>query len=76
MQEMLERSECCTSDKEKIFLFDTLGKKPFKTTWIYSGSVDGFTAKAFHRLCDNMGPTLTLMKASHNEDCIGGFTSA
>ncbi len=73
---MLKNSVCCTTDKEKRFLYDTLGKKLFKTTQLYRGSVDGFTAEDFHRLCDKKGSTLTLLKPSHKKDCIGGFTTA
>ena len=32
VQEMLKKSVCCTTDKEKRFLLGTLGKRPFKTT--------------------------------------------
>jgi len=40
---------------------------------------DGFTAEKFHRLCDNMGPTLTVVKSNNSEfgedQIFGGFTT-
>ncbi len=53
-----------------------MGGKRFKTRQLYQGSKDGFTAEAFHRLCDNKGPTIILMKLDDNNHCIGGFTAA
>ena len=41
---------------------------------IYRGSRDGWAAKDFHRLCDNQGPTVTLVESSAGRVC-GGFTS-
>ena len=40
----------------------------------YRGSTDGWMAEDFHRLCDNKGPTLTLLQIQDG-DCIGGFTN-
>ena len=40
---------------------------------------DGYTAEKFHRLCDNMGPTLTVLKSDNSEfgkdKVFGGFTT-
>lgn len=39
-----------------------------------AGSRDGFTAEDFHRLCDNQGPTLTVVQS--DQGCIfGGYLS-
>ena len=38
------------------------------------GSTDGFTSKVFHKLCDNKGPTLTIIEST-NERIFGGFTN-
>lgn len=40
---------------------------------IYRASRDGFSSKNFHDLCDNMGPTVTIIKTSENH-IFGGFT--
>ncbi|TNV79609.1 hypothetical protein FGO68_gene8567 [Halteria grandinella] len=41
---------------------------------LYRGSADGFTAASFHRLCDNIQNTLTIVKTTHGK-IIGGFTT-
>ena len=41
---------------------------------LYRGSRDGWDAKDFHRLCDNQGPTVTLVKSSAGR-ISGGFTT-
>ena len=41
---------------------------------LYRGSKDGWAASNFHRLCDNKGPTVTLVKSSAGRVC-GGFTT-
>ena len=41
---------------------------------LYRGSIDGWKAKDFHRLCDNQGPTVTLVKSSAGR-VSGGFTT-
>ncbi len=33
-------------------------------------------AADFHRMSDNLGPTVTLFKIKDNDQCVGGFTSA
>ncbi len=75
-QEMLQKSKCCTKIEEMNNLIKALGEKPFEAKQLYQGSKDGFYKKDFHQLCDNKGPTITLMKVDHNNDCIGGFTAA
>ncbi len=75
-QEIVKNSECCTQIEQKKNLIKALGGKIFKTKQLYQGSKHGFKYKDFHRLCDNKGPTITLMKVDHNNDCIGGFTAA
>jgi len=39
----------------------------------YRGTRDGFTANDFHRCCDNIGPTVTIIKSS-NGYLFGGYT--
>ena len=38
------------------------------------GSADGYTSKVFHKLCDNQGPTLTIIEST-TERIFGGFTN-
>lgn len=51
-----------------------IGKRGLRLELIYRGSRDGFTAKAFHTICDNQGPTLSLIKSEHDK-VFGGYTS-
>ena len=47
----------------------------YSVNWklIYRGTRDGFAASSFHTLCDNKGPTITLIKSVG--DCIfGGYS--
>ncbi|CAG8588023.1 6418_t:CDS:2, partial [Acaulospora morrowiae] len=37
------------------------------------GSRDGFSAHEFHRLCDNQGPTVVVMKVKESGEIIGGY---
>ena len=53
--------------KEKI------NKNNIKFVLLYRMTINGNKENDFHRLCDGMGPTLTLMKTSENF-IFGGFT--
>jgi len=41
---------------------------------ILRGSRDGFTPSDFHRLCDDKGPTVTLIRVRNTGQLIGGYT--
>ncbi|TNV80533.1 hypothetical protein FGO68_gene11154 [Halteria grandinella] len=41
---------------------------------LFRGSRDGYTATDFHRLCDNKGPTITIIKTNCGRT-IGGYTA-
>ena len=40
----------------------------------YRGSDNYFSAQAFHQKCDNVGPTITVVKSEFGE-IFGGYTS-
>jgi hypothetical protein len=42
-----------------------------KRNRLYRGSENGFSAAAFHRLCDNQGPTVVLIKANNGRVAAG-----
>ena len=43
---------------------------------IYSGQINGFYAKEFHKLCDDKGPTITIIQRKNkNKYVFGGYTS-
>jgi hypothetical protein len=46
-----------------------------KVALLYSGSVHGFEASKFHSLCDNKGPTLSIIKTTSGHT-FGGYTKA
>lgn len=48
--------------------------RQYQMTLLYRGSRDGFTAEAFHALCDNQGPTLTVATSNQYNQVFGGFT--
>jgi len=61
--------------KEATALKDFLPR--FKTLkLLYRASRDGWQAAVFHRLCDDKGPTVTIVKTSSNGRIFGGYTSA
>lgn len=43
------------------------------TRLLYRATRDGFRAEDFHRLCDNRGPTLTVIRSDQMR-VFGGFT--
>lgn len=47
----------------------------FKLILIYQGSVDGFSAAAFHKNCDGIKNTLTVVKSHGKQMKFGGFTT-
>ncbi len=58
-----------------MFLINTLRGKFFETTLLYQSRSFYFNAKEFHSLCDNKGPTITLVML-YDGQVVGGFTNA
>jgi hypothetical protein len=64
----------CATEDERVYLkVELLGNKKFSTRRLYSGSVDGWNPKDFHRNCDEEGTTVSLFKVKDGP-CIGGYT--
>jgi hypothetical protein len=69
------------SDKQHNWIVQHI-KKASKETFpylphldlLYRGTCDGFTASDFHRLCDNIGPTVTVIMDSPQEKLFGGYS--
>jgi hypothetical protein len=59
--------------EENISLFEMIDSSKGKL--LYRASKDGFTAKAFHSLCDGKKNTITIIKNNLNY-VFGGYTSA
>jgi hypothetical protein len=76
--EPFNNSKCALDSKQKSYcqqiIEERIGKK-FKTINVYTGSKDGWTAADFHRLCDNIDCTVTLMRSDLDE-CFGGLATA
>eukprot|EP00808_Paulinella_micropora_P005119 g39358.t1 len=51
-------------------------KKNVKLKLLYRCTRDGGSAANFHRICDNKGATLTVVKAAHNDNIFGGYVDA
>lgn len=47
-----------------------------KQQWrlLYRSSRDGWSAKAFHRLCDDKGATITIARVRGGGPLVGGYT--
>ena len=59
--------------KDITFFFDKLFEKKIKSTkLLYRGSENEFLASKFHKLCDNKGATLTIIKSDTNK-IFGGY---
>ena len=73
---MFYKSKCISNPIEKSFLIENVIRNDKMITFLkYRGSDHGWEAKDFHDLCDDIGPTITLLKLE-DESCIGGFTTA
>ena len=75
---LMEQSGQVESMKQPKFLFDNIrinGKTEVKkVTRIFTASIDGWEASAFHLYCDGRGPTLCLIRSS-DEYLSAGFAS-
>ena len=69
------QSNIITTSQAKIFhqWIENFGP-PSSWQLKYQGTKDGFTASAFHSKCDNLGPSLTIIKTNTGH-IFGGFTS-
>ncbi|EXX51858.1 hypothetical protein RirG_257950 [Rhizophagus irregularis DAOM 197198w] len=41
---------------------------------ITRGSRDGFTGEIFHKMCDNKGPTITVLRLKNESSILGGYS--
>ncbi|XP_068760043.1 uncharacterized protein [Montipora capricornis] len=65
------------SDEQKAILVNTWLEEPLQKprssfVLIYQASRDGWESSKFHALCDNKGPTVTVVKSGNN--IFGGYT--
>ena len=81
MEELLEKSMILRNEKDLNFLIWKINKNMlnkrkqfFDMKCIYRASIDGSTARDFHRLCDGQSPVLVLIKTVANKR-FGGYTN-
>ncbi|CAG8697636.1 19381_t:CDS:2 [Cetraspora pellucida] len=48
-------------------------KSKYNFILLLRGTRDGFTAQEFHKLCDNQGPTVVVIKIKESGEIIGGY---
>eukprot|EP00479_Gromia_sphaerica_P008068 TRINITY_DN293_c0_g1_i3.p1 TRINITY_DN293_c0_g1~~TRINITY_DN293_c0_g1_i3.p1 ORF type:complete len:191 (+),score=30.33 TRINITY_DN293_c0_g1_i3:729-1301(+) len=61
-------------DKSDAKLIEFLGGNLKHLKLLYKASRDGFGSRDFHRLCDNKGPTVAVIKRNGSEKIFGGYT--
>ncbi|RIA88410.1 hypothetical protein C1645_877422 [Glomus cerebriforme] len=59
-------------DKKGTFNYD-VKVMPYNFRLLYRASIDGNTAEAFHKKCDNKGATLVIVKFKNSEQIVGGY---
>ena len=67
-----ENSNILQCNDIKFIYNDLFDKKLTKTNLLYKGSENNFSSKKFHELCDNKGPTITIIKSEFDK-IFGGF---
>lgn len=70
--EIFLESEILTNEEHKRVLKDWLSPLQGKWRLLFRASRDGFESETFHSNCDNLGPTVTIVKSGNN--IFGGFT--
>ena len=61
------------NDQKLIFSWIDNNNDNISAKLIYSATIDGDDSNTFHNLCDNVGPTLVLVKTTNNQ-IFGGYT--
>ena len=60
--------------RQQQYVYDLIPDKPFKATLVYRATRDGWEPDVFHRLCDDIGRTVTFYKSDKGYVC-AGYTS-
>ncbi len=61
--------------EHQIKLNEFYGKENQKWVLIYKATRDGFGSSDFHRCCDNLGATMTIIQSKDGGHLFGGYTS-
>ena len=70
--EMFLESEILTNEEHQRVLKAWLSPLQGKWLLLFRASRDGFESETFHSKCDNLGPTVTVVKSGNS--IFGGFT--
>ena len=70
--EIFLESDILINDEHQKVLKAWLSPLQGKWRLLFRASRDGFAAETFHSKCDNLGPTVTIVKNGHY--IFGGFT--
>lgn len=70
-------SSCILQSREFYKLNELCEFNSKQTKWklAYRASRDGFSAECFHKNCDNIANTLTIIQTTNNNYVFGGFTT-
>lgn len=71
---ILDRSECVSQLKEKVYLLEIMENRISETLMLYRGSRDGWKKEDFHRKVDGKEKTISLFRIEEDDTCVGGFT--
>jgi hypothetical protein len=63
------------SSEKQMKLNEFYGRKDQKWVLIYKATRDGFGSSDFHRLCNNQGPTMSVIQSKNGGYLFGGYTS-
>ncbi len=59
---------------QAMILVSNAIKRRFRTAKVYRGTEEGFSTSVFHKLCDGISPSLTIIKSEHGK-VFGGYTT-
>lgn len=71
---MSSKSFILLDQSDKKFLIEQVIGQQAQFLLLYKGSRDGLTTEAFHRLCDEKGPTINIIRSKKNDEKFGGFS--
>ena len=79
---LIDRIECSTilfskilTSAQRIDLLKLIELEDYEFKLIYRASVNGFSSEDFHRCCDGIGKTLTIVKVKDTPFIFGGYTA-
>ncbi|CAG8551900.1 8128_t:CDS:2 [Funneliformis caledonium] len=56
--------------------YQSLKMAPYEFNLLLRGSRDGMDSKKFHKLCDNKGPTILVIRVKNSRQIVGGYNAS